>query len=107
MGGNGGVKVRATDLLCHVKTSEEVAEYAAAFLQLYREDAHYLERTAPWIERVGLNFVKQRIVEDAPGRRALAQRFLESQVHAQFDPWAALVAQEKDTHAFEPLASLA
>jgi len=107
VGGNGGVKVRATDLLCHVKTPEEVAEYTAAFLQLYREDAHYLERTAPWIERVGLNFVKQGIVEDAPGRQALAQRFHDSQVHAQIDPWATLVAQEKDTHAFEPLASLA
>ena len=107
VGGNGGVKVRATDLLCHVKTPEEVAEYTAAFLQLYREDAHYLERTAPWIERVGLNIVKQRIVEDAPGRQALAQRFHDSQVHAQIDPWATLVAQQKDTHAFEPLASLA
>ena len=89
VGGNGGVKVRATDFLCHVKTMDEVEEYCAAFLQLYREEAHYLERTAPWIERVGLAFVKQRVVEDGPGRRALAERFRHAQQYAQADPWTA------------------
>ena len=57
-------------------------------MQLYREDAHYLERTAPWIERVGLNSVKRRVVEDSDGRRALYQRFLFSQKFSQNDPWA-------------------
>jgi nitrite reductase (NADH) large subunit len=88
VGGNGGVKVRATDLLCKVATMEEVEEYCAAFMQLYREDARYLERTAPWIERVGLEFVKKRVVNDADDRRRLASRFLESQKAAQIDPWA-------------------
>jgi nitrite reductase (NADH) large subunit len=88
VGGNGGVKVRATDLLCKVKTMEEVEEYCAAFMQLYREDARYLERTAPWIERVGLEFVKKAIVNDAGNRLRLAARFLASQKHAQKDPWA-------------------
>jgi nitrite reductase (NADH) large subunit len=60
VGGNGGVKVRATDFLCHVETSEQVLEYCAAFMQLYREEAHYLERTAPWLERVGLSYVKEK-----------------------------------------------
>lgn len=87
VGGNGGVKVRATDLLCKVTTMEEVEEYAAAFMQLYREDARYLERTAPWIERVGLEFVKTHI-SDEKTRKDLAARFLTSQKVAQTDPWA-------------------
>ena len=102
VGGNGGVKVRATDLLCHVETSEEVLEYAAAFMQLYREDAHYLERTAPWIERVGLTYVKEKIVEDEAGRKALAERFLYSQKFAQDDPWQAR-AEGTDQHEFTPI----
>jgi len=106
VGGNGGVKVRATDLLCNVKTEAEVAEYCAAFLQLYRDEAHYLERTAPWIERVGLAHVKQHVVEDAEGRRQLAERFYESQRYAQIDPWAQMVAQERDTQQFAPLRRL-
>ncbi|MCH8502847.1 MAG: nitrite reductase large subunit NirB [Ectothiorhodospiraceae bacterium] len=88
VGGNGGVKLRSTDVLCRVKTMDEVKEYCAAFMQLYREEAHYLERTAPWIERVGLSYVKDRIVEDAEDRKALAERFLQSQERAQAeDPW--------------------
>ncbi len=102
VGGNGGVKVRATDLLCKVATAEEVKEYCAAFLQLYREEAHYLERTAPWIERVGLHYVKERIVEDEAGRKELARRFLESQRHCQSDPWAER-AGGAEAHEFTPL----
>lgn len=104
VGGNGGVKVRATDLLCKVSTEEEVFEHCGAFLQLYREEAHYLERTAPWIERVGLAYVKQRVVDDAGNRRTLHARFLESQRIAQVDPWAERAEQAVDSHEFMPIA---
>jgi nitrite reductase (NADH) large subunit len=105
VGGNGGVKVRATDLLCNVKTEQEALEYTAAFMQLYREEAHYLERTAPWIERVGLSYVKEKIVEDAENRQALAQRFLYSQKYMQNDPWKERT-EGVDKHEFEPLKRL-
>ncbi|MBC7800241.1 MAG: hypothetical protein H7Z10_06445, partial [Gemmatimonadaceae bacterium] len=60
-----------------------------AFLQLYRETARYLDRTAPWVERVGMEFIKARVVDDAESRAALHARFLYSQTFAQDDPWAA------------------
>ncbi|SBV33565.1 Nitrite reductase [NAD(P)H] [uncultured Sphingopyxis sp.] len=88
VGGNGGIHVRATDLLCKVATEQEAMDTCAAFIQLYREEARYLERTAPWIERVGLDHIKARIVEDAAGREALRARFLISQSFSQDDPWA-------------------
>ena len=103
VGGNGGVKVRVTDLLCKVTTDAEVLEYAGAFMQLYREEARYLERTAPWVERVGLTYVKQRVVEDVSGRAALYARFLESQRHAQTDPWAERATQQVARHEFIPI----
>lgn len=102
VGGNGGIKVRVTDLLCKVDTEEEVLEYCAAFTQLYREEAHYLERTAPWVERVGLNHIKQQISEDVGNRKALAARFLHSQTFAQVDPWKAR-AEGEQAHEFTPL----
>ena len=105
VGGNGGVKVRATDFLCHLKTEAEVLEYTAAFMQLYREEAHYLERTAPWIERVGLTYVKERIVEDSDNRTALAKRFRFSQEYMQNDPWAERV-EGIDEHEFKPIATI-
>ncbi len=106
IGGNGGVKVRATDVLCRVQTAEEVKEYCGAFMQVYREEARYLERTAPWVERVGLSYIKRRVVEDAPGRKALHQRFLASQVLAQVDPWKER-ASGAQAHEFEPLGQVA
>jgi len=88
VGGNGGIHVRATDLLCKVATEQEALDYCAAFIQLYREEARYLERTAPWIERVGLDYVKARLLDDPVGREALRARFLYSQSFSQDDPWA-------------------
>ena len=102
IGGNGGVKVRVTDFLCAVQTPEQVLEYCAAFLQVYREEAHYLERTAPWVERVGLTYIKQRVVEDAEGRQKAAERFRYSQRFAQIDPWAQR-AKGVDKHEYIPL----
>ena len=106
VGGNGGIKVRVTDLLCRVETEEEVKEYAAAFMQLYREEARYLERTAPWIERVGLSYVKEKMVEDADNRAVLYQRFLESQKYVQIDPWAERASKGVDQHEFTPIKKI-
>jgi len=104
--GNGGIKVRATDLLCKVKTEEEVKEYCGAFTQLYREEAHYLDRTAPWIERVGLSYVKEKVVEDATNRKALNERFIESQKYSQSDPWAERVSGKVAPAEFIPLKTI-
>jgi nitrite reductase (NADH) large subunit len=104
VGGNGGIKVRVTDLLAKVTTEDKVLEYAAAFMQIYREEAWYLERTAPWVERVGIDYVRVRL-GDMDGRRLLRDRFMESQRHAQTDPWADRAAGV-DAHEFHALASV-
>ncbi len=112
VGGNGGIKVRATDLLCKVATEAEAMEMCAAFIQLYREEARYLERTAPWIERVGLAYIQSRLLPDDDARAALAHRFFHSQSFSQEDPWAARVAgEEREIHApmarFQPVGEMA
>jgi nitrite reductase (NADH) large subunit len=104
VGGNGGIKVRATDLLCKVTTEEEAMHYCAAFIQLYREEARYLERTAPWIERIGVEYIRTRIADDPAGRDALAERFRFSQRFTQDDPWAAR-AQGVDREQHAPMAT--
>lgn len=100
--GNGGIKVRVTDFLTKVDTEEEVLEYCGAFSQLYREDAHYLERTAPWVERVGLGKIKQEIIDDADNRKVLFDRFKVSQKVAQVDPWTE-IANGKSANEFTPI----
>lgn len=99
VGGNGGIKVRATDLLCKVETEAEAMDVCAAFIQHYREDAWYLERTAPWIERVGLDRVKAALFDNPGAIAALAARFRFSQTFVQDDPWAKRAAGERaDLH---------
>ncbi|MFN4325773.1 MAG: nitrite reductase large subunit NirB [Azonexus sp.] len=86
IGGNGGIKTEVAQFLCKVKTDEEVMEYAGAFLQLYREEGWYLERTCHYLDRVGLDYVKGRILEDEEGRKAYYFRLLDSLKDAR-DPW--------------------
>ena len=102
VGGNGGIKVRVTDLLCKVETEEEVLEYCGAFIQKYREEAHYLERTAPWVERVGLATIKDAILDDKTQREAFYERFKLSQKYAQIDPWTER-AKGEAAHEFTPV----
>jgi nitrite reductase (NADH) large subunit len=86
VGGNGGIKTEVAQFLCKVKSDAEVMEYAGAFLQLYREEGWYLERTCHYLERVGLDYVKKRVLEDPEGRLALHQRLLDALADAR-DPW--------------------
>ena len=105
IGGNGGIKVRATDLLTKVDTEDEALEYSAAFIQLYREEARYLERTAPWIERVGFTYVKESLVDDDAKRKSLAEQFYFSQkiTKSQDDPWTQRSMNGVAAHEFTPM----
>ena len=102
VGGNGGIKVRVTDLLTRVESEEEVLEYCAAFIQMYREEAHYLERTAPWVERVSLGYIKDRILDNEKERKTLYERFRHSQKFSQFDPWKQR-AEGAEAHEFHTI----
>ena len=84
--GNGGIKAEVSLFLAKVKSAEEVMEYVGAFIQLYREEARYLDRTVHWVQRVGMDYVKQRIVADAAGRKALYERLADA-LRDEKDPW--------------------
>jgi len=101
--GNGGIKTEVAQFLAKVKTREEVLEYAGAFLQLYREEGYYLERTVHFIHRVGLDYAKQRVVADAEGRRALYER-LRFALAGIKDPWKERAEAGVAKHEFAELA---
>ncbi|QNH19804.1 nitrite reductase large subunit [Xanthomonas sp. GW] len=101
IGGNGGMKTEVAKFLVKVKTAEEVKEYTGAFLQLYREEAYYLDRTVHYIERVGMDYIRQRVIEDAPNRRALYERLLYA-LEGLPDPWAERIAGARQRE-FQPL----
>ncbi|PKO66035.1 MAG: nitrite reductase large subunit [Betaproteobacteria bacterium HGW-Betaproteobacteria-14] len=100
--GNGGIKTEVAQFLCKVKTREEAMEVTAAFLQLYREEGWYLERTVHYVQRVGLDHVKQAVVEDQEKRRALHARMLFALKDYE-DPWRAAVEKPLVRREFEPI----
>lgn len=103
--GAAGLEVKQTILFHKVATEAEVLEFTGAIMQLYREQAHYLDRIHKWLNRVGLDSVRQQIITDAGRRQQLAANFAHSQVFAQVDPWAQRVAGAF-AHEFTPLADL-
>jgi nitrite reductase (NADH) large subunit len=100
--GNGGIKTEVAHFLVKVATHAEVLEHAGAFLQLYREEGWYLERTVHYVARVGLEHVRKAILEDAAGRRALWER-LQFAVEREPDPWHEPARAGVDLRQFEKL----
>ena len=84
VGGAAGSTVRKGDLLVTVTTSDEAIRWALAFLQHYRENADYLERTYGYLERVGIDAVRQAVTE---GMEALLERYRIAKAAADPDPW--------------------
>ncbi|HCA27618.1 MAG TPA: nitrite reductase large subunit, partial [Betaproteobacteria bacterium] len=100
--GNGGIKTEVAQFLVKVSTAEAVLEYSGAFLQLYREEARYLDRTVHWVQRVGLDYIKANVVDDAEKRGALYQRLLFA-LQVEKDPWAERVTAGVAKHEYEAL----
>jgi nitrite reductase (NADH) large subunit len=101
--GNGGIKTEVAHFLVKVKTAEEVMEYTGAFCELYRQEGWYLERTVHYVNRVGLDYIKQRILDDAEGRKALWEQ-LQFALDGEPDPWFDFKDAAVDTRQFEPVA---
>ncbi|WP_240688958.1 nitrite reductase large subunit NirB [Ammoniphilus sp. YIM 78166] len=103
VGGNGGVHLRGGDLFVKVKTKEEVLEWSAAFMQYYRETAKYLERTSHWVERMGLEPVKQ-VLADAKKRQELIARMDEA-LSVVKDPWKEAIEEKQVRGMFETITA--
>ena len=105
VGGAAGLDLKKTEALATVKTEDEAMEITVAFVQLYRENAKYLDRPYKWIDKVGLDWVRERVVDDLASRAALIARFDHSQTIYQRDPWAERTKGEA-AREFAPLADL-
>ena len=95
MGGNGGVKVRVAELLCSVENDDDVVDTIAAFLQLYREEADYNQRTSAWSAVAGIQYLRDRVVEDKSSRAELIARMKRALEHCN-DPWRARARKFKE-----------
>ena len=87
IGGAAGAHVRKGDLLATVDSQEEVITLMGRFMQWYREEAKYLERTYDFVPRMGLDRVRAVIVDDAEGIAARLDADMQKTVDGFVDPW--------------------
>ena len=85
VGGAAGSSVRKGDLLTVVTSPEAAKRVALAFLQYYRENAEYLERTYTFVERLGIEPIRTAVLGDAQGE--LLERYRIAKAAADPDPW--------------------
>jgi nitrite reductase (NADH) large subunit len=105
VGGAAGSRVRAGDVLTTVTTSEEALRVSITFLQYYREQAEYLERTYDYVERVGLESIKAVVLDEASGEpAALRERFAIARA-AVSDPWRDAIEGAQPAADFHELAA--
>jgi nitrite reductase (NADH) large subunit len=83
VGGAAGAHVRKGDLLATVDTPDEVMTLAGRFIQYYRENANWLERTYSFVPRIGVERLRELLDEDGEG----LDRRMEEAVGAYKDPW--------------------
>ena len=100
--GAAGMDVKETERLCDTATEQEAIDVTVAFVQLYRENAKYLDRPYKWVAKVGLDWVQERIADMAE-RRRLIDAFEVSQSIYRKDPWAEHAQQAQ---RYQPIADL-
>jgi nitrite reductase (NADH) large subunit len=89
IGGAAGSSVRKGDILCTVESHDEVLLYMGRFIQYYRENAKYLERTHAFVQRLGIAKIRAVVVEDSEGIAERLDQEIAASKAAYKDPWAA------------------
>ncbi len=87
VGGAAGSRVRKGDVLAVVSSQEEVLRIIGRFLQYYRENARYQERTYDFVERLGIDRLRRLLVDDAEGIAERLDAEMEEAVASYVDPW--------------------
>ncbi|MDO3637618.1 nitrite reductase large subunit NirB [Mycolicibacterium arseniciresistens] len=87
VGGAAGAHIRKGDLLATVDDPQTVITLTGRFLQYYRENANWLERTYAFVPRVGIEHLRAVVVDDGEGIAAGLDERMQKSVDAYRDPW--------------------
>jgi nitrite reductase (NADH) large subunit len=88
VGGAAGATIRKGDILATVDSHEEAMTITGRFLQYYRENANWLERTYDFVPRMGLDYLIGVVVDDTEGIAADLDRRMQESVDRYEDPWS-------------------
>ena len=103
IGGAAGSSVRKGDVLCTVEGHENVLKYMGRFIQYYRENAKYLERTHLFVQRLGIDKIRAVVMEDSEGIGERLDREIAESKAAYKDPWKQMYSADTAMQEFGPL----
>jgi nitrite reductase (NADH) large subunit len=87
VGGAAGASVRKGDVLATVRGRTEALRLCGTFMQYYRENGRWLERTYDFVPRVGLAELKALLVDDRDGIVAGLDERMQQSIDSYSDPW--------------------
>jgi nitrite reductase (NADH) large subunit len=87
VGGAAGAHIRKGDVLATVDSQEAVIKLTGRFMQYYRENANWLERTYAFVPRIGIERLREIIVEDRQGIGAQLDAAMQASIDNYSDPW--------------------
>ncbi|WP_104525577.1 nitrite reductase large subunit NirB [Blastococcus atacamensis] len=106
VGGAAGATIRKGDLLATVEGRDAVMTLAGRFMQYYRENANWLERTYDFVPRVGLEKIKAVLLEDSEGICADLDAGMQRSIDAYTDPWGQDAREPATPGQFRPALPL-
>jgi nitrite reductase (NADH) large subunit len=92
VGGAAGSHIRKGDVLCTVTGEDDVMRITGRFMQWYRENAKYKERTHTFIERMGIDRARAVVVDDSDGIAEALDAAMEASTAATKDVWKERIA---------------
>ncbi len=88
VGGAAGAHIRKGDLLATVDDPETVKVLTGRFMQYYRENANWLERTYSFVPRVGIEHLRSVLVDDSEGIAESLDAAIQVSIDNYVDPWS-------------------
>ncbi|MFI5720113.1 nitrite reductase large subunit NirB [Nocardia sp. NPDC051750] len=100
VGGNGGLTPKHAVLLAGDLDDATLISYIDRYLMFYIRTADRLQRTAPWQEDLGIDYVREVVCEDSLGIAADLEAAMASHVDGYRDEWAAVLEDEQKLSRF-------
>lgn len=94
IGGVVGMDVKEIELLVQVLIEEEVIEVVMVVIQVYCEGGKYFDCIYKWLVKVGMDWVKEIVVEDFENCCVLVEWFELSQMIYCKDFWVEYVEKQ-------------
>lgn len=87
IGGNGGMTPKHAQLLAGDLDDDTLVRYIDRFLMFYIRTADRLQRTAPWVEQMGLDHLREVICDDSLGLAAEFEAAMQRHVDGYACEW--------------------